>query len=539
MLAEIEVPNSVVGPPTNVAISPKEDIALVTSAMRIDPADPTKQIPDDKADRHRSGAAEAEPRQPHPLGRRCRRQGRGAAPKIIATLQAGKGAAGVSINKAGTLALVANRAEGTVSVFTISGTTVTPAGKVTVGKPDSRPSHVVFAPDGKRALVTRDGDHRIAVLSIDGNKVEATKREIAAGLRPYGIDIAAKGEVAVVANIGIGSGDADTISVIDLKLEPPRVVNTYTVGQTPEGIKMSPDGKFVAVTVMNGSNKPPSSPFYNDNGLLQVWARNGTQLDQDGRAADRQLVPGHRLGHQQQDAAGAVHGRGGDQRGPLLRPDGKIAAEGRHHQDQGRPAGIRTVGALMRAAPRARAERRDEGVDEQHLHSARRAHGAAGRRCLSRRRSRWRAATICAFAAAELIERDGARRPPPARSRPPSCMAAAGARDAALLERLRAAARRHRRPRARPAAHHGHRQRHARQLLRRRALPRRTDAAIAHALQLEAEGADILDIGGEFDAARLRAASTSRRNAAASCPSSRRSPGAPRVRSRSIRARPR
>ena len=87
----------------------------------------------------------------------------------------------------------------------------------------------------------------------------------------------------MVANVGMsGSGDADTIGVIDLKLEPPRVVNSYTVGQTPEGMKMSPDGKFVAVTVMNGTNKPPSSPFYNDNGMLQVWARNGTQLTKTG-----------------------------------------------------------------------------------------------------------------------------------------------------------------------------------------------------------------------------------------------------------------
>jgi DNA-binding beta-propeller fold protein YncE len=137
---------------------------------------------------------------------------------------------------------------------------------------------VVFTPDGKSALVTRDGDSRISVLSIDGSKVEVAKREIAAGLRPYGIDISPKGEVAVVANIGISSGDADTISVIDLKLDPPRVVNTYTVGQTPEGLKISPDGKFVAVGVMNGSNKPTDSPFYNANGLLQVWARNGSQL---------------------------------------------------------------------------------------------------------------------------------------------------------------------------------------------------------------------------------------------------------------------
>ena len=52
-------------------------------------------------------------------------------PKVVATLQAGMGASGVSINKAGTLALVANRDEGTVSIFAINGSTVTPAGKVT------------------------------------------------------------------------------------------------------------------------------------------------------------------------------------------------------------------------------------------------------------------------------------------------------------------------------------------------------------------------------------------------------------------------
>jgi DNA-binding beta-propeller fold protein YncE len=277
VLAEIEVPASVVGPPMSVAISPKEEIALVTSAMQNDPADPTKQIPDDKVT-----VIDLTTLKPSIVSRLKSAVGAGAKdgekPKVLATLQAGKGAAGVSINKSGTLALVANRSEGTVSVFTINGKTVTDAGKVTVGKPDSGPSHVVFAPDGKSALVTRDNDHRIVVLSVDGSKVEATKREIAAGLRPYGLDIAAKGEVAVVANIGVGGGDGDTISVIDLKLDPPRVVNTYTVGQTPEGIKMSPDGKFVAVTVMNGSNKPLDSPFFNANGFLQVWARNGTQL---------------------------------------------------------------------------------------------------------------------------------------------------------------------------------------------------------------------------------------------------------------------
>ena len=114
--------------------------------------------------------------------------------------------------------------------------------------------------------MTRDGDHKISVLAIDGSKVTDTKREMSAGVRPYGLDITAKGDLAVVANIGTGSGDADTLSVIDLKAKPPRIVETVTVGQTPEGIKISPDGKFVAVSVMNGTNKASDNPFFNAQG---------------------------------------------------------------------------------------------------------------------------------------------------------------------------------------------------------------------------------------------------------------------------------
>ena len=136
VLAELNVPNSVVGPPTNVAISPKEDIALVSSNMIIDPADPTKQIADDRVT-----VIDLTPLKPSLVGRLKTAvgvKGSPAAPVVLTTLQAGKGPAGIAINKAGTLALVANREEGTVSVFTISGKTVTVAGKVTVGRTETR-----------------------------------------------------------------------------------------------------------------------------------------------------------------------------------------------------------------------------------------------------------------------------------------------------------------------------------------------------------------------------------------------------------------
>jgi DNA-binding beta-propeller fold protein YncE len=254
-VAEIDAPTSVVGPPVSIAITPDEGLALVTAAEKIDPNDKTKRVPDNKLT-----VIDLKER------------------KVLATLEAGAGAAGLSINRQGTLALVANRAEGTVSLFTISGKTVTPAGKVTVGDAKSGVSHVAISPDGKMALVSRDGDDRISVLKIDGTKVEYTKRDLYAGLRPYGIDIASTGTVAAVANIGRGQGDSDTISLIDIQATPPRVVDTVTVGQTPEGIKISPDGSLVAVVAMNGSNKAPTSPFYNKGGKLILFRIIGTSL---------------------------------------------------------------------------------------------------------------------------------------------------------------------------------------------------------------------------------------------------------------------
>jgi DNA-binding beta-propeller fold protein YncE len=257
IVAELPAPASVVGPPSSVAIAPDESFALVTGAMKIDPADPTKAIPDDKL---------------------TVIDLKSSPPKILATLQAGAGAAGVSINRTATLALVANRSEGTVSVFTISGNALTPAGKVALGDAKSGPSHPMFSRDGTTALVSRDGDNRISVLSVDGSKVEYTKRDLFSGLRPYQIDTTANGDVAVFANIGMSGGDADTISLIDMRAKPIRVATTISVGQTPEGLKISPDGAYVAVNVVNGSNKPKSSPFFNDNGLLKIYRIAGTDL---------------------------------------------------------------------------------------------------------------------------------------------------------------------------------------------------------------------------------------------------------------------
>jgi len=257
VVSELKAPSSVAGPPQNVAISPDESLALVSANMKLDPTDPRKLVPDNRLTVIAL---------------------KSNAPRVVATLETGLGPAGISINRTGTLALVANRNDGTVSAFTISGETVTAIGKVDLGNPTSGPSSVAFSPDGKMALVSRDGDHKISVLSIDGTKVEDTKRLLTGGFRPYAIQISPKGDIAVVGNQGGNTGDIDTLNVIDLKGKAPRIVRTLDVAQIVEGVAFSADGNYVAVTAQNGSARAPGHPFYNDHSLVVIFSVNGVEL---------------------------------------------------------------------------------------------------------------------------------------------------------------------------------------------------------------------------------------------------------------------
>jgi DNA-binding beta-propeller fold protein YncE len=110
IIGEVRAPTSVAGPPHSVAIAPDQSIALVTASSRINPANPKEAVQNDQV-----SVIDLQ----------------SSPPRVLATLQAGLGASGIDINRAGNLALVANRAEGTVSVFTINGKQVTSAEKWT------------------------------------------------------------------------------------------------------------------------------------------------------------------------------------------------------------------------------------------------------------------------------------------------------------------------------------------------------------------------------------------------------------------------
>ena len=144
-VATVQAPHSVVGPPNSVAVTPDERFALVSSAERTDPADPGRTIPD-----NRLSVIDL----------------RADPPRVTQTIEVGAGPSGVSLNRAGTLALVANRMAGTVSVLRLRDGQASVVGTVTVGPTLTGASHAQFTADGRHALVTRDNDSIVSVLAI-------------------------------------------------------------------------------------------------------------------------------------------------------------------------------------------------------------------------------------------------------------------------------------------------------------------------------------------------------------------------------------
>jgi DNA-binding beta-propeller fold protein YncE len=252
VVATVDVPTSVVGAPNSVWVSPDEKWALVTSATKIDPKDPTKIVENDVVSVIDLTAS---------------------PPKVVQTIEAGKGANEISVDSDGVYALVANRAEGTLSAFSVGDKRLTKAGKYDLKDAKSLPSSVMFTPDAEHALVTLYGANTVAWADTLEAKTTITDHKIVTGVSPYTLDINKAGTLAAVSNMGGGgTGDIGTVSLIDLTRNPPATVDTFAVPASPEGLKFSPDGRFLAIASVNGTTQPSTSPIYHDHGRLWLLA---------------------------------------------------------------------------------------------------------------------------------------------------------------------------------------------------------------------------------------------------------------------------
>ena len=249
IVVSLPLENTIVGPPTNLAISPDGSIALVADSMTVaEDNGVRKLVPTDKLFVIDMKAS---------------------PPKLVDTLHLGKQPSGLSFNAKGDMALVCNRAEGSISVLKISGTQVTQIGTVQVSPGVSQ---VVFTPDGKHALAVRSPDNRLAMLDVDGDKVTYNKVDFPTYLFPYNVVVSPDGKLAITADNGGGGssdGNMDAVSVVDLEGAHPHVVAHLTVEDAPEGLAMAPNGKFAVAVNVNGSNFP-AAWFHHKTGSVTV-----------------------------------------------------------------------------------------------------------------------------------------------------------------------------------------------------------------------------------------------------------------------------
>jgi DNA-binding beta-propeller fold protein YncE len=261
IVANLPLKNSVVGPPVNLDIDPTNSIALVADSMNvIKDGDALKQVPDNKI---------------YVIDLKAK------PIKLAATITGASQPSGLSINPAGNLALVANRADKSISVLSLKGTDVKIIDTIPMG---DEVSQVVFTPDGKHALASKNAANKVALLDVNGDKVTYTKRDLLVGLYPYNVLVSPKGDIALTAdngNLGSSDGNVDTVSVIDLAAQPPRVVDHVTVPDSPEGLAISPKGNLAAAADALGSNKSKEDFFYHPHGvvtILKVDGKNVTKL---------------------------------------------------------------------------------------------------------------------------------------------------------------------------------------------------------------------------------------------------------------------
>jgi DNA-binding beta-propeller fold protein YncE len=272
ILANLPLMNSIFGPPTNLAITPDESLALVANSMDWQKDGQTwKSVPDNKL---------------YVIDLKA------TSPAVIETITVGKQPSGMSINRTGNLALITNRADNSISVLKISGKNVQLIDTVQIGE---QVAHVAFTPDGKRALAAKFPTHKVAVLDVSGDKVTYNKQDIAVGPWPYNLDITPDGKLALTADNGAGGrsdGHVDTISVIDLEANPPRVIDKIVVSEAPEGFVISPTGKLAAAMLLNGNDAPTNAPFYNRNGKVVALKIDGKKVTRTNEVDVRGLPVG-------------------------------------------------------------------------------------------------------------------------------------------------------------------------------------------------------------------------------------------------------
>ena len=247
-----DVSNTVIGPPSNIAFTADGARALIADSLLLDAKNTNGYSPNNRI---------------HVLDLRAK------PPRLVGEVKVGKQPSGMSVTPDGRRALVANRADGTVSILDLTGSDLRELEQVRVCLPEESVSDVAIAPSGKIALVSVQKPGYLAVLKLEGDRVTLQERRISVYGQPYRCVVTPDGQLGLTAGQGFGKGglDADALSVIDMnKLQ---MIDLVPLATGPESIEISPDGRLLAAVLMAGSNLATNDPQRTPHGKLIMLAR--------------------------------------------------------------------------------------------------------------------------------------------------------------------------------------------------------------------------------------------------------------------------
>ncbi len=181
----------------------------------------------------------------------------------------------------------------------------------------------------------------MSLLDVNGDKVTYSKLDLPTGQWPYNVAVAPSGKIALTAdNGGAGSSDGsvDTVSVVDLEVNPPRITDRVVVGDGPEGLAISPKGDVAVAIILAGSNNK-NAYFHKRNGSVTVLSIDGKKVSRVGDLEVGGLPEGAVF---TPDGKYLLVGNYLDQDISILKVDGtKVADTGKRFKLPGHPASMR------------------------------------------------------------------------------------------------------------------------------------------------------------------------------------------------------
>lgn len=242
---------SVIGPPSEIAVSADGAEILVSAAMQVDPADASRLAPGSRVTRLRLGAGGLE------------RAGE---------IEVGVQPSGLRISKDARRAWVALRGEGRVALLDLlPGTMKIEKTRAFATAADSL-ADIALSPDERTAFATLHEARALLVFDVDAAGALSPRQRVPMPAHPYHIVFFPGGRRALV---GCTTG-ADVMCLLEKTGGGGgewRVRETIPTGRVPEGVFISPDGRWAAATCFDGANVcDPQNPWFGRPARLYIYA---------------------------------------------------------------------------------------------------------------------------------------------------------------------------------------------------------------------------------------------------------------------------